>query len=62
MGVGGAGAVIAYDATLKTVMKIIVKSDIKLRNPEFEMRIQTGIEHQLFEQVFFRAIQGIRDP
>ena len=62
MGVGGAGAVIAYDGLLKTVMKIIVKSDIKLRNPEFELRIQTGIEHQLFEQVFFRAIQGIRDP
>lgn len=59
MGVGGAGAVIAYDGTLKSVMKIIVKSDVKLRNPEFELRIQTGIEHQLFEQVFFQAIQGM---
>ena len=57
MGVGGAGAVIAYDGTLKSVMKIIVKSDIKLRNPEFELRIQTGIEHQLFEQVFFQTIR-----
>ena len=63
LGVGGAGAVVAYDRTLTTVLKVIVKSDIKLRNPEFELRIQTDIEHQLFEAAFIQAIQGtIREP
>ena len=58
LGVGGAGAVVPYDRTLTTVLKVIVKSDIKLRNPEFELRIQTDIEHQLFEAAFISAIQG----
>ena len=57
LGVGGAGAVIAYDKTLQTVMKVIVKSEVKLRNPEFELRIQTDIEHQLFEKAFIRALK-----